>query len=116
MKTACVATVLFFAVVAGAAAAPPPHAAGFADVMVSTTNAYAGAHADASRVSHADCVEAARGRYMCSYKAITADGRVECHLMQAKWTPWSTSSFTVTLAGRVKRCATLRDALQSLDR
>jgi hypothetical protein len=120
MKTTCVAGVLFFAVAAGAAAAPrfpvaaPPGAADFADVLVSTTNAYAGAHADRSRIAHADCVEAARGRYMCSYKAITANGRVECHLMQAKWTPWSTSSFTVTLAGRVKRCANLRQALRSL--
>jgi hypothetical protein len=34
--------------------------------------------------------------------------------MQARWTPHSASTFTVTLAGRVPRCATLRDALRSL--
>lgn len=114
MKTACVTTVLFLAVATGATAAPPPHAAAFTDVFVSTTNAYAIAHGDPSRVTHPDCVEAAAGRYMCSYKATVAGGSAECHLMQAKWTPSTISSFTVTLAGRVKRCETLRQALRSL--
>lgn len=94
-------------------AAAAPAAVDFADIFVSTANAYARAHHDAKRIGHADCVQAAPGRYMCSYRAMLP-GRSECHLVQARWTPELASSFTVTLAGRVKRCATLREALRSL--
>jgi hypothetical protein len=90
-----------------------PAAAGFAVVFVSTTNAYAKAHHDPSRIGDADCVQAARGKYMCSYRTIRPSG-AECHLMQARWTPQLASTFTVTLAGRVKRCGTLRQAIRSL--
>jgi len=92
----------------------PPSADEFASVLVSLTNEYASAHGDATRLAAADCVEAARGRYMCSYAAVGPDGIAECRIMQARWTPRRASTFTVTLAGRVTRCATLRDALQSL--
>lgn len=91
-----------------------PAAADFASVFVSTTNAYARAHHDLRRIDHADCVEAASGRYMCSYRTTRPGRSFECHLMQARWTPQLASTFTVTLAGRVKRCGTLREALHSL--
>jgi hypothetical protein len=94
--------------------AAAPAADDFAQVFVVTTNAYASSHGDPARISHADCVSPSRGRYMCSYKALRPNGRVECHLMQARWTPQLASSITVTLAGRVKRCGTLRQALRSL--
>jgi hypothetical protein len=94
--------------------AAAPTAAGFAFVFVSTANAYARAHGDPARIADPDCVEAARGRYMCSYRALRPGKSAGCHLMQARWTPELASSYTVTLAGRVKRCATLREALRSL--
>src|SRR5262245_28324878 len=83
---------------ASAAAAPPyrpasastmtaPSAAGFALAFVATANAYARAHGDHRRVVDPDCVEAARGRYMCSYTTLRPGNRAECHLMQARWTP-----------------------------
>jgi len=99
---------------ASPAAAATPSAVGFAYIFVTVTNTYATAHRDRARISNADCVEAARGRYMCSY-AISRPGRApQCHVMQAHWTPLLASTFTITLAGRVKRCATLRQALRSL--
>jgi hypothetical protein len=51
---------------------------------------------------------------MCSYGVVKAGGRIECHIMQARWTPTASSSLTVTLAGRAQRCRTLHDALSSL--
>jgi hypothetical protein len=95
------------------ATAAAPAAASFAIVFVSTTNSYAKAHHDPSRIGHADCVQAAPGKYMCSYRTIRPSGS-ECHLMQARWTPQLASTFTVTLAGRVKQCGTLRQAIRSL--
>jgi hypothetical protein len=91
-----------------------PSAAGFAAVFVVTTNRYASAHGDRARIGDADCVEAARGRYMCSYAVRRPGVARECHLMQARWTPRLASTFTITLSGRVKRCATLKQALRSL--
>src|SRR4051812_29667913 len=98
---------------AATAASLTPAAGDFAGIFVSTTNAYASAHRDPARIGKADCVQAAPGRYMCSYRTILP-GRSECHLMQARWTPQLASSFTITLAGRVKRCGTLKQALRSL--
>ena len=124
--TLCAAGLLAGVALAGTAVSAPPHrpassstaeaptAAGFALVFVSTANAYARSHGDRSRIADPDCVEAARGRYMCSYTALRPGKSPECHLMQARWTPELASSYTVTLAGRVKRCATLREALRSL--
>jgi hypothetical protein len=45
---------------------------------------------------------------------VHADGSSECHLIQARWTPNATSTFTVTLSGRVARCGSLREALDSM--
>jgi len=99
---------------AASAAASAPTADGFAVVFLSTANAYARAHGDPARITDPDCVEAAHGRYMCSYRTLRPGHARECHLMQARWTPELASAYTVTLAGRVQRCATLRDALHSL--
>jgi hypothetical protein len=98
-----------------AAATPAPSASGFAAVLVSSTTAYAKAHGDPRRIMRPDCVEAARGRYMCSYLEIRMPGDPgRCHLLQARWTPERASSFTVTLAGRTRSCRSLTDALHSL--
>jgi hypothetical protein len=93
-----------------------PSAADFADVFVMATNGYAQTHRGAGmRFSNVHCVQGSPGHYMCSYTA-DGSGRVhECHLVQAQWTPGRASTVTVTLAGRVKRCRTLRDAIRSLD-
>jgi hypothetical protein len=91
-----------------------PTAAEFGHDFVSTANAYAAAHASKARLTNPDCVEASTGHYMCSY-AIRKPGRpVDCHLMQARWTPEGPSTITVTLAGRASRCESLRAALDSL--
>jgi len=95
-------------------AASAPSAAGFAVVFLSTAGAYARAHGDPARIADPDCVEAARGRYMCSYRTLRPGHSAQCHLVQARWTPQLASAYTVTLAGRVKRCGTLREALRSL--
>jgi hypothetical protein len=34
--------------------------------------------------------------------------------MQARWTPERASTITITLAGRTRRCGSLRQALDSL--
>jgi hypothetical protein len=39
---------------------------------------------------------------------------VECHVMQAEWTPSGVDSFRVKMSGRVGRCGSLREALRSL--
>ena len=91
-----------------------PSAAKFAREFVVLANGFAQANGDFARVGRADCVQAASGHYMCSY-AVTRPGRTdECHLMQARWTPHRASTITVTLAGRTRRCESLRGALQSL--
>ena len=93
---------------------PAPSAAGFADVLVSLSNAFAKQHGDPARLSHPDCVQASRGHYMCSYLVTRPGRRSECHLVQAEWGRERTSSFTVTLSGRVRRCGSLREAVHSL--
>jgi hypothetical protein len=99
---------------AGATVRETPTAADFGRAFVGTANAYAAAHASPARLTNPDCVQAMVGRYMCSY-AITRPGRrLECHLMQARWTPEEASTITVTLAGRTARCESLRAALDSL--
>jgi hypothetical protein len=64
-------------------------------------------------ITHIHCVQAAPGAYMCAYTVLRA-GHPECHLMQGRWTPHAASTITVTLAGRSRRCGTVRQAIQSL--
>ncbi len=94
--------------------AAPPSAAEFAADFVGVANRYAKAHRDPARLAHADCVQASPGHYMCSYATTRPGSPRECHVVQARWTPRQTSTFTVTLAGRSRRCGSLREALQSL--
>src|SRR4051812_4313212 len=92
----------------------PPSAKEFARVFIGVSTAYARGQGQLERITHTDCVQAAPGRYMCSY-VVTRPGRpTECHLMQAQWTPAEASTITVTLAGRTARCGTLREAIASL--
>ena len=90
-----------------------PSATQFAHKFIGVTNKHASEHGDGARVGNAHCVQAAPGKYMCSY-LVTARGVRTCHLMQARWTPGRSSAITVTLAGRTSRCGTLREAIQSL--
>ncbi len=92
----------------------PPSAADFTRDFVGATNAYAQQHGDERRIEKAECVEPNAGNYMCSYGTRRPGAALECHLMQATWTPERSSTFTVTIAGRVRRCGTLREALRSL--
>lgn len=96
-----------------APATETPSATQFAHNFVGVTNKRASEHDDGARVGNAHCVQAAPGKYMCSY-LVTAKGVRTCHLMQAQWTPERSSAITVTLAGRTSRCGTLREAIQSL--
>jgi hypothetical protein len=116
-KNALVATALVLGIAPAAMGAktPPPSASGFAALLVSSTTAYAVAHGDSRRIARPDCVEAARGRYMCSYVEVRVPGDAPiCHLLQARWTPESPALFTVTLAGRTRSCRSLKDAIHSL--
>jgi hypothetical protein len=79
-----------------------PTAAAFGEALVHTAS-----------ITHTHCVQAAPGAYMCAY-TLTRAGRQECHLMQGRWTPHATSTITVTLAGRARRCGTVREAIRSL--
>jgi hypothetical protein len=86
-----------------------PSAAEFAVDLAGVANqAAAGAH-----LRNVNCVQAAPGRYMCSY-SVVKNGTATCHLMQGRWTPDLPSAITVTLAGRTGRCGTLQEALQTL--
>jgi hypothetical protein len=96
-----------------AAPTQPPSAVEFAKIFVASANAYSVAHHDGRGVAEPHCVEAAPGRYMCAYTAVTPAGRA-CHLMQATWTPAAASTITVTLSGRTHRCDSLRSAIRSL--
>jgi hypothetical protein len=90
-----------------------PSAIQFAHNFIGVTNQHASQTGDGARVGNAHCVQAAPGKYMCSY-LVTAKGARTCHLMQAQWTPDRSSAITVTLSGRTGRCGTLREAIQSL--
>jgi hypothetical protein len=98
---------------ARASAPATPSAADFAAEFIGVTNQYATEHGVAAHANGAHCVQAAPGRYMCSY-LVTKNGASTCHLMQARWTPNLTSTITVTLAGRTARCGTLREAVRTL--
>ena len=99
---------------AGSVAATTPSAAQFAVQFVEAANRYAAAHGDPARLAQADCVQASAGHYMCSYAMVRPGNPVECHVMQARWTPAAASTFTIDLAGRSLRCTSLRQALRSL--
>ena len=95
-------------------AVPPPTAAEFARTVADSTNLYAKRAGGRAKLTNVNCVEASTGRYMCSY-ALTWEGLPrECHLMQATWTAGDGSLYAVTLAGRVRTCGTLEEALRSL--
>ena len=89
-----------------------PAPAAFARTFREAMNAYAASRGDARRIANPHCVEASRGHYMCSYALVRSNGKRECHVMQAHWTP--PDPIKVTRAGRVARCDTLRAALKSL--
>jgi hypothetical protein len=91
-----------------------PSAAEFANAFVGTANQYAKVHGDPARINQPDCVQAAPGRYMCSYAVVKPGTPNECHLMQAQWTPQAASTISITLAGRTTRCRSIREALNSL--
>jgi hypothetical protein len=81
-----IGTALLAAPATHVAPTQPPSAVEFARIFVGSANAYSVAHHAVRRITEPHCVEAARGRYMCAYTAVTPAGR-ECHLMQASWTP-----------------------------
>jgi hypothetical protein len=66
-----------------------------------------------AKIVNVHCVQGDPGNYMCSYAIERSGRRLECHLMQGSWSQ-DTGEIDVTLAGRTRRCATLRDAVQSL--
>jgi len=89
-----------------------PGPAAFGRTFVEAMNAYAASQGDARRLANPHCVQASRGHYMCSYVFVQANGKRECHLMQARWSP--PDPVKVTRGGRVGQCETLRAALKSL--
>jgi hypothetical protein len=91
-----------------------PTALEFGQDFVATSNAFAAANGRPERLTKPDCVQAAPGRYMCSYGVARPGRALECHVMQARWRPAGPSTIVITLAGRAARCETLRAALQSL--
>jgi hypothetical protein len=99
---------------AAAVRSATPTAAEFAHDLAGTANQYGAQHAAGARLARTHCVQPAAGRYMCSFAVVHDDGSSECHLVQARWTPEAASTITVTLAGRVARCGSLRDALDSM--
>ena len=94
--------------------AKAPSASEFAIAFVEATNRKAKDRRDPARISRPDCVQPAPGRYMCSYVVLKPRRGEECHLMQARWTPRTASTISVTLAGRTTRCGSMREALDSL--
>jgi hypothetical protein len=94
-------------------AAPGP--AEFARQLAGLANQFSAQAGGDVRLTQVDCVQGAhRGHYMCSFALLRTSGPMECHLIQAIWTPTEVDSFRVTLSGRAARCGSLRDAIQSL--
>lgn len=91
-----------------------PTAAEFASDLAGTANQYGTQHAAGARIARTHCVQPASGRYMCSFAVVHDKGSSECHLIQARWTPEAESTITVTLSGRVARCHSLREAIDSM--
>jgi hypothetical protein len=86
-----------------------PTAAQFARALTGATNQVSNGRS----IKNTHCVKGDPGEYMCAYTVVKRTGS-ECHLMQGLWTPQKASSITVTLAGRVGRCDSVRDAILSL--
>jgi hypothetical protein len=78
------------------------------------TNQMAAQPGDGGRIGNVDCVQASKGHYMCSYGVFRPSRPVECHVMQAEWTPHELDSFAIKMSGRVGRCGSLREAISSL--
>jgi hypothetical protein len=91
-----------------------PVAAAFSRILRVSANERSDQVGNPRRIGDVHCVEPRHGSFMCSYVIGNPDGSSECHLLQARWTAHSESSFAITLAGRTRRCATLRDAIRSL--
>jgi hypothetical protein len=91
-----------------------PSATEFGRALVGTTNQFAAANGDPTRIGHPHCVQGSPGSYMCAYSSKGPGMPLECHLMQGRWTPEKNSTITVTLAGRTVRCGSLREAIDSL--
>jgi hypothetical protein len=91
-----------------------PSAAEFGRALVGTTNQFAAATGDPTRIGHPHCVPGSRGNYMCAYSSKRPGTPRECHLMQGRWTPKKDSTITVTLGGRTGRCGSIREAIASL--
>ena len=83
--------------------------AAFGRALAGAANEFGGS----AKIVNVHCVQGDPGNYMCSYAVQRRGGRLECHLMQGTWSQ-DTLEIEVTLAGRTKRCATLRDAVHSL--
>ena len=83
--------------------------AAFGRALAGAANEFGGS----AKIVNVHCVQGDPGNYMCSYAVQRRGGRLECHLMQGSWSE-DTLEIEVTLAGRTKRCATLRDAVHSL--
>ena len=94
-------------------AAPGP--AEFARQLAGLANQFSVQTGDDARLTQVECVQGAhRGHYMCSFALVRTSRPMECHLIQAIWTPAGVDSFRITLSGRVGRCGSLREAIQSL--
>jgi hypothetical protein len=94
-------------------AAPGP--AEFARQLAGLANQFSLQTGDDARLTQVECVQGAhRGHYMCSFALLRTNRPMECHLIQAIWTPAGVDSFRITLSGRTARCGSLRDAIQSL--
>jgi hypothetical protein len=91
-----------------------PDAKEFGRQLAGMTNQFAAQQGDDARLDRVDCVQASRGHYMCSFALLRPSRPVECHLIQAIWTPMEIDSFKVTLSGLAARCGSLREALRSL--
>jgi hypothetical protein len=91
-----------------------PNASEFAHELAGMANQFAAQEGDDARLARVDCVQASRGHYMCSFAVHRPSRPMECHVIQAVWTPNAVDSFRVTLSGLAARCRSLRDALRSL--
>ena len=119
MKIAALSVLVASLAFAGSAAAYFPLVPDAMDATM-TADAFGRALAGAAnefqgsaKIANVHCVQGDPGDYMCSYAVVRRGGRIECHLMQGHWSS-ATMQIEVTLAGRTRRCATLRDAVHSL--
>jgi hypothetical protein len=93
---------------------PAPGPAEFARQLAGMANQLAMEQGEDERLDRVDCVQASTGHYMCSYAVLRPSRPIECHVIQAIWTPTQVDSFKVTLSGLAGKCGSLREALHSL--